>query len=136
MLEFDIAPADLSALLRAPALTALRAGRARTSRLRTVWHDTAAHSLQGQGLSLAEQGGHWRLERLVPNGEADWLPAAPPPIVAEAESAAALESQLPGKLTPPAAAFRSPATAPRRGWMCCKAICAAWHTTNRPAASS
>lgn len=102
VLEFDIDPSDIKLLLRAPALATLRLGRARTTKLRTIWHDTASHGLQGRGLSLAEQAGHWRLERLVPNGP-DWLPATPAPMLAEAASVAELESHVGGKLTPVAA---------------------------------
>jgi CHAD domain-containing protein len=103
VLEFDLDPADLPALLRAPALATLRQGRARTTRLRTVWHDTAAHGLRGRGLALSEQGGQWRLERLVPDQDTIWLPASPAPVLAEAGTAADLDSQVPGQLAPVAA---------------------------------
>jgi CHAD domain-containing protein len=102
VLEFDIDPVDVKALLRAPALTALRRGPARTSKLRTIWHDTPGRGLQGRGLSLAEQGGHWRLERLVPDGP-DWLPASPAPMLAEAASVAELDGHVGGQLAPVAA---------------------------------
>lgn len=102
-LEFDIAPADLVRLLKAPALLARRQGRGHTARLKTIWHDTAGHDLQAQGLSLAEQAGHWRLERMVPNGLAEWLPATQAPILAEAPSADTLAVIAPGLLVPVAA---------------------------------
>jgi triphosphatase len=103
VLEFDIAAADVARLLRSPAITSRRQGRARTTKQRVVWHDTADAELQERGLALAEQGGQWRLERLVPNGSADWLPAAPAPVLAQAGSAEALGPELTGRLVPVAA---------------------------------
>jgi len=86
--EFDMEPQDLSRLLRAPPVLARREGRVRTSALRTVWHDTATGELAAAGLSLSESMsepvGHWRLERLRPNGAGDWHPATPAPVLGEA----------------------------------------------------
>jgi len=76
--------ADVARLLGSPLLTGRRQGRCRTSKVATVWHDTAGGILRGRGLALAEQGGAWRLERLVPNGAGDWMPASPAPVLAEA----------------------------------------------------
>jgi CHAD domain-containing protein len=103
VLEFDIAAADLPRLLRSPALVARRDGRARSVALRTVWHDTAAGELAADGLAIAEQGGSWRLEKLQPNGNGDWPPATPAPVLAEAASAELLRPDLTGALVPVAA---------------------------------
>jgi len=94
VLEFDIEPDDVPALLRSPALAARRHGRARTSRIAIVWHDTAAGTLKARGLAIAEQAGRWRLERLRPGGDADWPPATPAPVLAEAASAGQLGANL------------------------------------------
>jgi CHAD domain-containing protein len=84
-------------------LLARRQGRAHTTKTKTIWHDTAGHELQAQGLALAEQAGSWRLERMVPNGHADWLPATPAPVLAEAPNAATLSAIAPDRLVPVAA---------------------------------
>ncbi len=81
-------------LLGSPVLAARRNGRCRTIRIATVWHDTANSTLQAKGLALAEQAGTWRLERLRPNGAADWPPATPAPILAEAASPGPLVQSL------------------------------------------
>ncbi len=94
MLEFDIKPADLTALLRSPTLAARRHGRCRSNRIAVVWHDTAGGALQARGLAMAEQAGRWRLERLRPNGGADWLPATPAPVLAEADTPAGLGQDI------------------------------------------
>jgi CHAD domain-containing protein len=65
-----------------------------------IWHDTPAGDLARQGLALAEQRGQWRLERLVPNGVADWLPATPTPVLAQAADLQSLGLQVPGGLMP------------------------------------
>ncbi len=101
--EFDIDPADLPKLLRAPPVMARREGRIRTTVLRTVWHDSATAALAAAGLSLGEQPGSWRLERLRPNGAGDWHPATPPPLLDEAESLGALSHPVEGPLVPVAA---------------------------------
>lgn len=78
------APADVARVLGSKLLAGRRQGRCRTSRVATVWHDTADGLLKAHGLALAEQGGAWRLERMVPNGAGDWMPACPAPVLAEA----------------------------------------------------
>ncbi len=103
VLEFDVSADDLARLLRSPALTARRFGRPRTTKLRTVWHDTANGALQTQGLAIAEEGGQWRLERLIPNGKADWLPATPAPVLARAASPDSLGCRVGSPLVPVAA---------------------------------
>jgi CHAD domain-containing protein len=90
VLEFDVKPADLPALLRSAAVTARRHGRVRTSRIAIIWHDTAEGTLKARGLAVAQQAGRWRLERLRPNGAGDWPPATPAPVLVEAASASEL----------------------------------------------
>jgi hypothetical protein len=99
-LEFDIAAGDSDRLLRLAAIASMRQGRAKTTPVQLVWHDTPAEDLARQGLSLAEQRGRWRLERLTPNGTGDWLPAAPAPILGEADHPHALVRTLPDELVP------------------------------------
>jgi len=101
--EFDIDPADLPRLLRAPPLMARREGRMRTGTLRTVWHDSATAELAAAGLSLAEHPGLWRLERLRPNGAGDWPPATPAPILDESAQLETLPHRIAGLV--PVAAF-------------------------------
>jgi CHAD domain-containing protein len=50
--------------------------------------------LRDHGLALSEQAGLWRLERLTRNGAADWPPAAPAPILAEAAAPALLGRKM------------------------------------------
>jgi triphosphatase len=94
-MEFEFtAPADsVASLARLKPLVACRDGRPRTQSVKIVWHDSPEHALLKDGLSLAEQRGVWRLERLVPN-EDTWLPAHPAPLVAEAPDPATLPSPL------------------------------------------
>ena len=103
VLEFDIEAADLPRLMRIPALAARRGGRARSTAWRTVWHDTASGELAADGLAMSEQGGIWRLEKLLPNGGGDWPPATPAPVLAKAEAAEQLRPGLEGTLVPVAA---------------------------------
>jgi CHAD domain-containing protein len=103
VLEFDISPDEVARLLRSPALTSRRVGRPRTTKVHTIWHDSATGELQASGLALAEQAGAWRLERLVPNGRAEWLPAGPAPVLAQGASPEALPLRLHGPLVPVAA---------------------------------
>ncbi len=101
--EFELDPADLPRLLRAPPLAARREGRVRTTVARTVWHDTATAELAAAGLSLGEQPGRWQLARLRPNGAGDWQPATPAPVLEEAPSLGELGRAVPGPLVPVAA---------------------------------
>ncbi len=100
VLEFDIAAGDSDRLLRLATIASMRQGRAKTTPVQLVWHDTPAEDLARQGLSLAEQRGRWRLERLTPNGAGDWLPAAPAPILGEADHPHALVQTPPDELVP------------------------------------
>jgi len=99
-MELELA-ADIDAvagLSRLKALTANRDGRPRNLAIKIVWHDSPEHALFEDGLTLAEQRGVWRLERIVP-GAQTWLPAQPVPIVAEAPD----RDTLPAPLAPLAA---------------------------------
>ncbi len=100
-IELDLPPEALPHLLRLPAIAQNRAGRTQSRKVRIVWHDTAAADLAADDLALAEQGRHWRLERLRPNGAGSWPPATPAPVLAEADTAAELHP--PGDLVPVAA---------------------------------
>jgi CHAD domain-containing protein len=85
-------PEALGRLYRLRAVSAYRAGRANSAGVRLVWHDTADGALARRGLSLCEQRGRWRLEKLHPAEGDGWLPAAPPPLLAEAADAEALDA--------------------------------------------
>jgi CHAD domain-containing protein len=100
VLEFEIDAADTPRLLRLAAFTARRQGRAKSASVQMIWHDTPAGELARHGLAVAEQRGAWRLERLVPNGVADWLPAAPAPVLAESSHPALLGEAVPSGLMP------------------------------------
>ncbi len=102
VLEFGIAAGALPKLLRCPALSARREGRARSTKAQIVWHDTADGALAQRGLAASLQGGIWRLERLVP-GDEIWLPAAPAPVLAEALAPELLGHKVAGPLVPVAA---------------------------------
>jgi CHAD domain-containing protein len=80
-------------LARLKPLAACRDGRPRTQSVKIVWHDSPEHALLADGLTLADQRGVRRLERLYP-GSATWLPAQPVPVVAEAPDEATLPSPL------------------------------------------
>jgi triphosphatase len=94
-MELELAAdADTAAKLsRLKALTTCRDGRPRTQSIKIVWHDSPEHALLADGLTLAEQRGVRRLERVSP-GTATWLPAQPVPVVAEAPDPASLPSPL------------------------------------------
>jgi triphosphatase len=94
-MELELAAdADTVARLsRLRALTACRDGRPRTQSVKIVWHDSPEHALLADGLTLAEQRGARRLERLFPGTET-WLPAQPVPVVVEAPDQATLPSPL------------------------------------------
>lgn len=101
-LELGLDPDDAARLSRLPLLTPLRNGRPRNRIIRIIWHDGPTRSLASEGLVLAEQRPEWRLERLLPNGEA-WPPGAPPPVLTSARTPDALEHPLPDPLVPVAA---------------------------------
>ncbi len=94
-MDFELsADADSVAVLgRLKALTTSRDGRPRSHAVKLVWHDSPEHALLADGLTLSEQRGEWRLERVAP-GAGTWLPGQPPPIVAEAPDPAMLPSPL------------------------------------------
>ena len=88
----------VASLSRLKALTACRDGRPRTQPVKIVWHDSPERALLADGLTLAEQRGVRRLERVYP-GVSTWLPAQPVPVVAGSPD----ETTLPAPLTPIAA---------------------------------
>jgi hypothetical protein len=88
------APADsVAGLGRLKALSVNRDGRPRTQSVKIVWHDSPEHALLADGLSLLEQRGAWRLERMSP-GEDTWLPGQPAPVLSDAPDLSALPSPL------------------------------------------
>lgn len=94
-MELELA-ADADAvagLARLKALTASRNGRPRIQAVKIVWHDSPEHALLADGMTLSEQRGVWRLERVVPGADT-WLPGQPAPIVAESPDQAVLPSPL------------------------------------------
>lgn len=99
-MEFELAATSeaVTAAGRLKALTSSRDGRPRSQSVKIVWHDSPEHALAANGLTVSEQRGQWRLERIVP-GPGTWLPAQPAPIVAEAPDL----STLPAPLAPLAA---------------------------------
>jgi CHAD domain-containing protein len=102
-MEFELtAGAEAAAQVgRLKALVACRDGRPATRTVRAIWHDSPGHDLLARGLTVTEQRGAWRLERLVPDRQT-WLPAQPAPVLAEAADLAALPG-LPEPLAPLAA---------------------------------
>jgi triphosphatase len=92
-LELTADAQAVASLGRLKALVATRDGRPRGQPVKIVWHDSPEHSLLADGLTLSEQRGVWRLERLVP-GNDTWLPGQPSPIVAEAPDMTVLPSLL------------------------------------------
>ena len=86
-MELELA-ADAEAvagLSRLKALSASRNGRPRTQSVKIVWHDSPERALLAEGLTLAEQRGTHRLERVFPNAET-WLPGQPVPVLANPEA--------------------------------------------------
>ncbi len=101
-LELSLDPQDAERLAKLPELVRLRQGRARTTPVQMVWHDTPGGALAADGLALCERqvGGArlWRLERLRGTPAAPWPPGTPAPVVAEAERPTALGLTLPSPL--------------------------------------
>jgi CHAD domain-containing protein len=93
-LELAVAADTVAGLSRLKALTACRNGRPRTHSVKIVWHDSPDHVLLADGLTLADQRGVRRLERIVPAPADTWLPAQPVPVVAEAPDPASLPAPL------------------------------------------
>jgi triphosphatase len=92
-LELAANAETVARLSRLKALTACRNGRPRAQSVKIVWHDSPEHALLADGMTLAEQRGVRRLERVFP-GASTWLPAQPAPVVAEAPDPATLPSPL------------------------------------------
>jgi CHAD domain-containing protein len=96
-MELELA-ADANAaagLTRLKALAACRVGRVRSQSVKIVWHDSPDHALLSDGLTLAEQRGVRRLERVFPGAET-WLPGQPAPAEPDRDT-------LPSPLAPLAA---------------------------------
>ena len=102
-LELALPPEEATRLWRAPALLSRRAGRARTTRAGTIWHDTANGALASTNMSLGQDRDVWRLERLRPAHVMDWLPAHRAPLLAQASAPQFLGWKLPDQLAPVAA---------------------------------
>jgi len=92
---------------RLPELVRLHLGRARTTTLHVVWHDTPTGALAAQGLALAERRcgreTRWQLERMRPAKDAVWVPGTPPPVLETVADLGALTHELPVPLLPVAA---------------------------------
>jgi triphosphatase len=99
-MELELAAdADAAALIaRLKPLLAIRDGRPRSQAIKIVWHDSPERALLAGGLTLAEQAGIWRLERVTPGADT-WLPAQPPPVLSDSPDLA----ELPAPLAPLAA---------------------------------
>ena len=102
-LELELQPGEAARLWRTPALLAYRAGRARTSRAGTIWHDTAEGALASKNMSLGHERDLWRLERLRPGQAMDWPPAHRAPLLAQAAVPQSLGWKLPDQIAPVAA---------------------------------
>ena len=94
-MDFELAAdaESVAGLGRLKALSLCRDGKPRSQTVKIVWHDSPEHALLAGGLSLAEQRGLWRLERIMPGGDT-WLPAQPPPVVADPPDLTALPAPL------------------------------------------
>ncbi len=99
-LEFCLPPEDAARLLRSGPLAKLP--RPRPAAADQIWHDTAAGALEGEGVSLSEQRGAWRLQRMHPDATL-WPPGTPPALLAEGRAPTDLGRALPGPLMPVAA---------------------------------
>ena len=97
--ELELDP-EAATRLKGLPLAASAGGRAQKRRV--IWHDSPDRTLAAAGLSLAEERGAWRLERLCPGME-DWPPALPAPLIAEDGDPARLGHHLPSTLAPAAA---------------------------------
>ena len=98
-LEFVLAPEDLLGLARFPGSS--RSGPSRP--VNVVWHDNAEGALAADGMALVRDGRVWRLERLRPGRDADWLAAAPAGVLDEDASPSGLRPTPPFDCAPAAA---------------------------------
>jgi triphosphatase len=99
-LELRLPPDNAPRLPRLPLLAAT--GKLRGQAVRIVWHDSPDAALAADGLTLAQERGVWRLERLVPNA-APWPPGAPAPIEARATIRENLDHAMPSSVAAVAA---------------------------------
>ena len=86
----------MARLRRLPGISMNR----RTRRVVMAWYDDADGTLRARGVLARERGGVWQLEGVVP-GSCDgassaWAPGAPPPVLAEAITAARLGISVDG----------------------------------------
>jgi triphosphatase len=100
-LELRLPPDNAARLPRLPLLVA--AGKLRGQGVRIVWHDSPDSALAADGLTLAEERGIWRLERLVPDA-LPWPPGGSAPIEAQATTLESLDHAMPTAV-PAVAAF-------------------------------
>lgn len=100
-LELRLPPDNAARLPRLPLL--MTAGKLRSHAVRIVWHDSPDAALAADGLTLTQERGIWRLERLVPD-DLPWPPGAPAPIQAQATSQESLDHPMPPAI-PAVAAF-------------------------------
>lgn len=101
-LELEIDPDAVADVIGLRPLATSRDGRSRSQAVKIVWYDSPDHTLLSQGLTVSEQRGIWRLERVLPSQET-WLPGQPPPVLKEAEDRNLLSTDMPATLTPVAA---------------------------------
>lgn len=99
-LQLRLAPEHAARVARLPLLAS--AGKLRGQAVRIVWHDSPDAALAAEGLTLAQDRGAWRLERLVPGG-APWPPGGAAPIQAQAATLDRLDHAMPAPLAPVAA---------------------------------
>jgi triphosphatase len=99
-LELSLDPADLPRLARMAGARA----RGHAAQCGMVWHDTTDSALASAGLAVVEtrlgRRTKWRLERMLPEPTRIWPPAAPAPVLAEADSLDALADALPRAMAP------------------------------------
>ncbi|MBS0643062.1 MAG: CHAD domain-containing protein [Acetobacteraceae bacterium] len=101
-LELQADPESIAKLTAFKPLAALREGRLKSHAVRVVWYDSPDHALAQMGQTLAEARGGWRVERVVPD-TGTWLPAQPPPVLAQGPTVHALNGTLPEPMAPVAA---------------------------------
>lgn len=101
--ELCLAPESAARLSRVPTLAS--AAKLRGQAVRIVWHDSPDAMLAAEGLTLAQERGVWRLERLIPGtAPIPWPPGAPAPVQAQAPSLEGLNHAMPAAI-PAVAAF-------------------------------
>jgi triphosphatase len=102
-LELTLPTAAASRLVRMKLPGIERRARARSFAFHSILHDSADNALAANALTLIEERGSWRVERLYPGKGHWWPPGVPPPQAAAALSRDALGVELPASLIPRAA---------------------------------